>query len=231
MVTLVALSLLAGAPNPVRAHLFHNVFEVRDNQLTRDYLVVIRLVDFPYEKFVIAAEVYQGQERVRLKPGGVRSWLRRPLEPGMVFKADYQLHRWTGSLAAECRRLDRTYGTSLDPRIEAAIEKRNAEAVKSAFREMFFYLTRELLDGIGAHLGEPEAAGELYEFASRYFTVAHEAFLNVHDRQSALILRASLDAMERALGDRSRGLPPAPEFFDQQRERFVRTLAQSLHVP
>lgn len=231
LMALAFAALLANRPGAAGAHLFHSVFEPRDNQLTRDYLVVVRLIDFPQEKFPLAEEVYRGQERVRLKPGGVRSWLHRPSEPGMVFKADYQLHRWAGSLEAECRRLDRAYGTSLHSRIEAALHGRNAEAVKAAFRQMFVYLIRELLNGIDAHLGEPAAAQELYEFASRYFTVAHEAFLNVQDRQSALIVRASLDAAERALGDAARGLPPAPEFFEQQRARVVKTLEQSFHAP
>src|SRR3970040_1059932 len=88
---------------PAEGHLFHQIFEVRDNQLTKDYLVVVRLVDYPYEKFDLAEDVYRGEQRVRLKPGGFRTWLRRSMEPGMVFKADYQIHRWTGRLEGECR--------------------------------------------------------------------------------------------------------------------------------
>ena len=108
---IVVVLLLAVLLAPAEGHLFHQIFEVRDNQLTKDYLVVVRLVDYPYEKFDLADDVYRGEQRVRLKPGGFRTWLRRSMEPGMVFKAEYQIHRWTESLEGECQRLDRAYGT------------------------------------------------------------------------------------------------------------------------
>ena len=215
-------------PAAAEAHLFHQVFEPRDNQLTRDYLILLRLIDYPYEKFELAAAVYRGEQRVRLKPGGVRSWLKRPIEPGMVFKAEYQLHRWAGSLEAECRRLDQAYGTGLHRRVEAGLGARDAPAVKTAFREMFFHLIREMFDAIEGRLGEAEAPPQLYEFLGRYFSVSHEAFLNINDRASAVMLRTLLDAVERALGDPQRGTPPAPEVFRQQRARFLRTLGEAL---
>src|SRR2546426_880386 len=107
----MALPFLVVFPAAAEAHLFHTVFEFRDNQLTKDSLLVLRLVEFPDENFAMAEAVYLGEQRLRLKPGGFRTWLRRPLEPGMVFKADYQMHRGSGSVATECRRLDHDYGT------------------------------------------------------------------------------------------------------------------------
>ncbi len=226
----MALPFLVVFPAVAEAHLFHTVFELRDNQLTKDSLLVLRLVEFPDENFAMAEAVYLGEQRLRLKPGGFRTWLRRPLEPGMVFKADYQMHRWSGSVEAECRRLDHDYGTMLHRRIEAGLSARNADAVRTAFREMFFHLIRELFDAIGAHLGEPEAPIQLYEFLARYFSVAHEAFLNINHRSSAVVLRAVLDAVGRTLGDAERGTPPAPEVFHQQRVRFLRTLGHALQI-
>lgn len=212
------------APWAADAHLFHKVFELPDTQLTKDYIVLIRLIDFPHEQFASAEKVYRGEQRVRLKPGGFRSWLRRPLEPGMVLKADYQLNRWSGSLEGEARRLDQTYGTAFHQRIEAGLRATNAAAVKVAFREMFFYLMQELFEAIWVHLGEPEAPWRLYDFLSRYFSVSQEAYLNLNHRASYMVLRASLDAVERSLGDSYRGIPPAPEVFEQQRIRFLRLL-------
>jgi hypothetical protein len=223
-----AFPLLFLLPAAAEAHLFHAVFEPRDNQLTKDYRLVVRLVEFPDENFGLAEAVYRGQQRLRLKPGGFRTWLRRPLEPGMVFKADYQLRSWSGSLEAECRRLDRDAGTMLHRRVETALAARNADAVKAAFREMFVQLIRELLDAIEAHLGEPEAPAQLFDFLARYFSVAHEAYLNINDRSRAVVLRSTLEVVERTLGDAGRGMPPAPEVFHQQRARFLRTLGQAL---
>lgn len=231
LVLATAVVLLAAVlPAPAEGHLFHQVFEVRDNQLTKDYLVVVRLVDFPYATFDLAEDVYRGEQRVRLKPGGFRTWLRRPLEPGMVFKAEYQVQRWTGSLEGECRRLDRAYGTTLHPRVATGLKARDADAVKVAFREMFFYLIREVFDAMEARLDQREAPAQLYEFLARYFSVSQEAFLNINHRASAVALRAILDAVERTLGDAERGMPPSPEAFAQQRARFLRTLGQVLGV-
>ena len=149
----------------------------------------------------------------------------------MVFKAEYQVHRWTGSLEGECQRLDRAYGTTLHRRIETGLEARDANAVKAAFREMFFHLIREVFDAMEARLDQREAPAQLYEFLARYFSVSQEAFLNINHRASAVVLRAVLDAVERTLSDAGRGTPPSPEAFAQQRARFLRTLGQVLRVP
>ncbi|MBI3327954.1 MAG: hypothetical protein HYZ81_14790 [Nitrospinae bacterium] len=130
LVVCAALSLVLFPLAVAEAHLFHKVFEVPDNQLTKDYWVLVQLIEFPNERFDLAAEVYRGEVRVRLKPGGFRKWLKRPIEPGMVYKADYQLKRWNGALADEIQRVDRTYGTALQQRIEEGLGTRNAEAVK-----------------------------------------------------------------------------------------------------
>jgi hypothetical protein len=218
--------LLVLIPGAVEGHLFHRVFELPDTQLTRDYALLVRLIDYPYERFEVAAQVYRGEQRVRLRPGGFRGWLKRPLEPGLVFKAEYQVNRWAGSLEREAQRLDRAYGTTLHRRIEAGLRARDAEAVKAAGREMFAYLIRELFEVLWAHLGEAEAPPRLYAFLGRYFSVGLEAFLNLNHRARYLVLRATLDAVERTLGAADRGVPPAPEAFQQQRARFLGTLGQ-----
>ena len=225
---LVVVSWLGVAPAAAQAHLFHEVYEVPDNQLTRDYLVLARLIDYPYEKFHLATRVYLGQERVRLKPGGFRGWLRRPSEPGMVFKAEWQLGRWSGSLAGECARIDAAHGTRLRARIEMELGAGRAEPVKAAFREVFFYLIEEIFQAIERPLDQPEATGPLATFLGRYYGVAHEAWMNVNHRERAVVLRAALDAVGRALGDPGRGVPPAPEALAQQRERVLRTLREAL---
>src|SRR2546429_9773570 len=109
----MALPFFVVFPAVAEAHLFHTVFEFRDNQLTKDYLLVLRLVEFPDENFAMAEAVYLGEQRLRLKPGGVRTWLRRPLEPGMGFKADYHMHRGGGSVEAQGRGPDHGYRTML----------------------------------------------------------------------------------------------------------------------
>lgn len=230
MIALALFLLLAVVPATADAHLFHDVYEVPDNQLTRDYLVLVKLIEYPYERFDVAARTYRGEERVRLKPGGFRGWLRRPVEPGLVFKADYQLARWSGTLAGECRRLDDAHGTRLGQRIETALAARQAEPVKAAFREAFVFLTAELFDALERHIDEPEATSTLYRFLDRYHGVAHEAWLNVHDPTRAVIVRSALDAVTRTLGDRARGVPPAPEAFAQQRTRVLRTLRQAFGI-
>jgi hypothetical protein len=213
------------------AHLFHKVFEVPDNQLTKDYWVLVQLVEVPNERFDLAAEVYRGGERVRLKPGGFRKWLKRPIEPGMVYKADYQLKRWDGTLAEEVQRVDQTYGTALHPKIKEGLGTRNADAVKQAFRQVFFYLISELSEAIWERLENSEAPLQLYQFFFRYFGVSLEAFLAINHRIDYLVLRTTIEAVGRSLGDPSRDLPPSPEMYQQHRSRFLRVLAQTLGIP
>lgn len=226
----LVLALLVMAPAVVDAHLFHNVYEPPDTQLTRDYLLLVKLIDYPYAKFEVALRTYRGEERVRLKPGGFRTWLRRPSEPGMVFKADGQLHRWSGTLAEESRRIDAASGTRFVERIERGLAARQAEPVKAAFRELFVHLLGEVFDALERHLDAPEAASALYEFLGRYYGVAHEAWLNVNDRERAVVVRAALEAVERTLGDRSRGVPSGDEAFAQQRRRVLRTLREAFGI-
>jgi hypothetical protein len=95
---------------------------------------------------------------------------------------------------------------------------------------MFFYLIRELFDGIAMRIGDREAPAQLYEFLSRYFSVSLESFLNIQHRATYLTLRATLDAVGRTLGDPETGAPPAPEVFQLHRARFLRTLGQVLQI-
>jgi len=213
------------------AHLFHKTFELPDTQLTKDYWLLVQLIEFPNERFELAVGVYQGALRVRLKPGGFRKWLTRPNEPGMVYKADYQLQRWSGTLAAEVQRLDRTYGTTLHQQITEGLGARQAEPVQQAFRQAFFYWLSELSEAIWGHLEHPETPARLYQFFFRYFSVGLEAFLTINHRVDYLLLRSTIEAIEPALGDSERAIPPSPEAYQQQRRRFLRVLAKALRIP
>ncbi len=221
MLTSAALGL---APSDARAHLFHAAYAPPENQLTRDTRLLRLMLDDPSERFDLAHQVWDGTTRVRLKPGGFRRWLVRPNEPGMVFKADYQLHRWSGSLKAEAGRIDREYGSDLTLRIETGLAERRRDAVKAALREMYVVLLRELLDALWLHLDQTEVAARLYPFVLRYYTVSLEGYLNTSHPTAATTARAALDAMARALGDPETGTPPSPEAFDQQRRRLLRVV-------
>ena len=221
MLTSAALGL---APSDARAHLFHAAYAPPENQLTRDTRLLQLMLDDPSERFDLAHQVWDGTTRVRLKPGGFRRWLVRPNEPGMVFKADYQLHRWSGSLKAEAGRIDREYGSDLTLRIETGLAERRRDAVKAALREMYVVLLRELLDALWLHLDQAEVAARLYPFVLRYYTVSLEGYLNTSHPTAATTARAALDAMARALGDPETGTPPSPEAFDQQRRRLLRVV-------
>jgi hypothetical protein len=225
-VVLVLLSYVVA-----EAHLFHKVFELPDTQLTKDYWVLVQLIEFPNERFDLAAAVYHGDIRVRVKPGGFRKWLTRPMEPGLVFKADYQIERWSGTLAAEVQRLDQTYGTALQQQIMAGLGTRQAELVKQAFRQVFFYLLSELSAAMWEHLEHSEAPLRLYQFFFRYFSVSLEAFLALNHRVDYLVLRTTLEGLEVALGEPEKGLPPSPEMYQQHRHRFLRLLAKALGIP
>jgi uncharacterized protein YodC (DUF2158 family) len=80
----LALGLTVLATPAAEAHLFHKMYEPPETQMTRDTRLLQLLLDDPDERFELARRVWEGAERVRLKPGGFRRWLVRPNEPGMV---------------------------------------------------------------------------------------------------------------------------------------------------
>jgi hypothetical protein len=223
--------LMALAPLDAAAHLFHKVYEPPENQMTRDTRLLQLLLDDPSERFELARQVWEGIERVRVKPGGFRKWLVRPNEPGMVFKGDYQVHRWSGSLQEEAARIDKQYGTRLVSRVESGLAARDRGSVKAALRAMYVVLLRELLDALWAHLADAEVTTRLYPFALRYYAVNLEGFLNVRQPVAAATARAALDAMAQTLADPETGAPPAPEAFDRQRMRFLRVLVEGVRQP
>ncbi len=227
----LAAVMLGLAPNDAAAHLFHKVYELPETQLTRDARVLQLLLDDPTERFELARSVYAGHTRVRLKPGGSRTWLKRPAEPGMVFKAGYQLNRWSGSLKAEAVRIDRERATRLDPRIEAGLASHDREAVNAVLREMFVVLLEELLDSLSQRLDQPETAVRLYPYVSRYYSVNLEGYMNIRHPSAATTARAALDAMARALPDPATGALSSPEAFDMQRRRFMRVLSEAVASP
>jgi len=149
----------------------------------------------------------------------------------MVFKADYQLHRWSASLKAEAGRIDGQYGTALVARIENGLAARHRDAVKTALLEMYVVLLRELLEALWQHLDRPEATAALYPFVLRYYSVNLEGHLNTSRPLAATTARAALDAMARAFGDPETGAPPAPEGFDRQRRRLLRVLGEVVARP
>jgi hypothetical protein len=223
-----ALALAAWAPPEASAHLFHKMYEPPETQMTRDTRLIQLLLDDPRERFELARRVWEGTERVRLKPGGFRRWLVRPNEPGMVFKADYQLQRWPGNLKEEAARIDRDHGTELQARIETALGARDRDSVKAGLRAMYAVLLGELLESLWQRLDDAETAARLFGFALRYYTVNLEGHLNIHHPAAAATARASLDAVGRALGDPETGAPPAPEVFDQQRRRLLRVIGEAV---
>ncbi|MBI1846375.1 MAG: hypothetical protein HY294_05265 [Candidatus Rokubacteria bacterium] len=223
-----ALVLAVWAPPEARAHLFHKMYEPPETQMTRDTRLLQLLLDDPSERFELARRVWEGAERVRIKPGGFRRWLVRPNEPGMVFKADYQLQRWPGSLKEEAARLDRDHGVGLEARIEAALDARDRDGVKAGLRAMYAVLLGELLESLWQHLDDPATTTRLFGFVLRYYTVNLEGHLNMRHPAAATTARASLDALGRALGDPDTGAPAAPEVFDQQRRRLLRVIGEAV---
>jgi hypothetical protein len=210
------------------AHLFHKMYEPPETQMTRDTRLLQLLLDDPSERYEVARRVWEGRERVRLKPGGFRRWLVRPNEPGMVFKADYQLERWSSSLKEEAARIDRTHGTTIEARVERAFDARDREGVKDGLRTMYAVLLGELLESLWRRLDDAETAARLYGFVLRYYTVNLEGYLNVRHPAAATTARAALDGLGRALGDPETSAPPAPESFDQQRRRLVRVVNEAV---
>jgi hypothetical protein len=226
----IAVALALGTSD-AGAHLFHKLFEPPQTQLTRDTRLLQLLLDDPTERFELARQVWAGTTRVRLKPGGFRRWLVRPNEPGMVFKADYQLNRWSGSLAEEAARIDRQHATTLKPRIDAALAGRDRDGVKRGLREMYVVLMGELLESLWQHLDDAETATRLYGYVLGYYAVNLEGYLNIHQPVAATTGRTALEAIGRAIGDAETGAPAAPEAFDQQRRRFMRVIAALAPLP
>jgi len=230
--TLVLLSMLTlAAPAAANAHLFHKMYEPPETQMTRDTRLLQLLLDDPSERFELAHRVWDGTERVRLKPGGFRKWLVRPNEPGMVFKADYQLERWSGSLKHEAARIDSEHGTKLEAEIEAAMAARNRDGVKAGLRSMYAIMLGELLDSLWQRLDDAETAARLYGFVLRYYTVNLEGYLNMRHPSAATTARAALDAMSRTLPDIETSAPAAPQQFDQQRRRLMRVVREAVPTP
>ena len=216
------------APGDSSAHLFHKKYAPPETQLTRDARVLQLLVGDPTDRFELARSVYEGDTRVRLRSGAYRAWLRRPSEPGLVFKAHYQLNRWSGSLKTEALRIDRERGTALAARIEAGLGGRDGQTVLAALRQMFLVLLGELLESLWQRLDRAEVAARLYPYVSSYYGVNLEGHMNARHPSAATTARAALDTMARALPDPETGAPASPEAFDRQRRRFVRVLSEAM---
>jgi hypothetical protein len=228
LATVAVSATLSLVPDVAHAHLFHRLWEPPETQLTRDTRVLQLLVDDPAERFELARQVYQGQTRVRLKPGGFRRWLVRPGEPGMVFKASYQLQRWSGSLQSEAERIDEERGSRLGVRLDAALSARDRDGVRAALREMYAVLIEEMLEALWNRLDQPDTAQRLYGLVLGYWSVNLEAHFNIRHPGAAAVARTALDAMSRAIGDPETGALAAPEVFDKQRRRFLRILHEAV---
>lgn len=214
--------------SPAEAHLFHKGWEPPQTQLTRDTQTLRRLLDDPEDRFALARAVWDGSTRVRHKPGGFRRWLVRPNEPGLVFKADYQLERWSGSLRGEAERIDRARGTSLARRMEAALTGRDRDGAEAVLREMYVVLLEELLESLWQRIDDPVAAEPLYGYVLGYYAVNLEAYLNIRHPVAATTARSALDAISRTLADGETRAPAAPEAFTRQRARFLRVLRETV---
>jgi hypothetical protein len=223
-------SLLLLGPGEASAHLFHRSWAPPETQLTRDTRTLQLLLDDPAGRFDLARRVYEGELRGR--PGaGARRWLVRSTEPGRVFKADYQLNRWSGSLKSEAERLDREHGTRLAGPLAAALATGNREGARAALREMYAVLLEEMLDALWERLDEFEPAERLYQFVLAYWSVNLESYFNIRHPVAGAVARTALDAISRALGEPETGAPAAPEAFDKQRRRFLRILREAIPGP
>ena len=223
----VAVSALTAA-SPATAHLFHKGWEPPETQLTRDTRTLRLLLADPEDRFGLAQAVWEGTTRVRYKPGGFRRWLVRPNEPGMVFKADYQLERWSGNLRSEAARIDLARATALAPRMETALAWRDRDGAEAVLREMYVVLLDELLETLWQRLDEPITAEPLYGYVLGYYSVNLEAYLNIRHPLAATTARSALDAIGRSLADRETGAPGSPEAFARQRTRFLRVLREAV---
>jgi hypothetical protein len=222
--SLAGLLLVCGF-EPAWAHLFHQSWAPPETQLTRDTRTLQLLLDDPAGRFDLARRVWTGEIRVRVKPG-VRRWLVRPAEPGLVFKADYQLNRWSGSLKGEAERLDREHGTRLAALLEGALATEDRDGVRAGLRQMYAVLLEELLAAVWDRLDDSETAQRLHQLVLAYWGVNLEAHLNIYHPAAAAVAQTALDAMSRALGEPESGAPAAPEAFDRQRRRFLRLLRE-----
>lgn len=227
----LGIATLVVAPGSGSAHLFHKVYEPPENQLTKDARLLHLLIDDPTDRFELARQVYEGETRIRIKPGGFRKWLKRSNEPGMVFKANYQLNRWPGSLKEEAERIDQERGTDLAGRLAAGLRERKRDAVAAAMREIFVVLIDDLLESLWERLDDEETAVRLYPYVLSYYSVNLEGYLNIRAPNAATTARTALDAMSRALGDPETGAPPAPESFDKHRQRLLRVLREAVAQP
>ena len=224
----IAVGLLYFVPGQARAHLFHKFYEPPENQLTLDYRVVHVLLEQPDVRFEVVRSVYNGETRLRLKPGGFRRWLKRPAEPGLVWKADYQLKRWSGSLKGEVERIDQARETGLAARIDDGFARRDREAVLAAFREVFVVLLEELLGSVGRQLGDAEMMARLYPYVIGYYAVCLQAYLTIHHPSAARATHSALDGMGRAFGDPKAGMPPSPAAFQRHQRRFLRAIKEAV---
>jgi hypothetical protein len=224
----VAALTVVHAASPAGAHLFHKGWEPPANQLTRDTRTVQILLDDPGDGFALARAVWEGSVRVRYKPGGFRRLLVRPNEPGLVFKADYQLERWSGSLRGEAERIDEARSTALERRFGVALDGRDRDGARAVLREMYVVLLEELLESLRQRLDDPVAAEPLYGFVLGYYAVNLEGYLNIRHPVAATTARAALDAIGRTLADGETGAPAAPEVFARQRARFLRILGETV---
>jgi hypothetical protein len=227
---IAVITTVAGlvATAPAEAHLFHKGWEPPETQLTRDTRTLRILLVDPEDRFALARAVWEGTTRVRYKPGGFRRWLVRPNEPGMVFKADYQLERWSGSLRGEALRIDAARGSRLAPRMDEALTARDRDSAEAVLREMYVVLLDELLESLWQRIDDPNAAEPLYGYVLGYYAVNLEAHLNIRHPVAATTARSALDAISRALADGETGAPASPEAFARQRARFLRVLAETV---
>jgi hypothetical protein len=146
----------------------------------------------------------------------------------MVFKADYQLERWSGSLRGEALRIDEARSTTLAPRMDAALTARDRDGAEAVLREMYVVLLDELLESLWQRLDNLDAAEPLYGYVLGYYAVNLEAHLNIRHPVAATTARSALDAISRSLADGETGAPASPEAFARQRARFLRVLAETV---
>lgn len=218
---LVALFAFIALGTPdAAAHLFHfqNV-SLKETQVSADYQLLVRLIDLGANRFDLAREVYQGRLRERI---------RRPSEPGLVVKAEYQKAIRAPSLEALAQRAEAKHGVALRERIEAALAARDVEGVKAAFRAFFLTQIADLLEAMEARLEDPTATRAGYAVLRYYFSTAFEFHMITRHRLRYFDARNALGDLEASLG--SETFPPDSGAFARYRERLLLVLADAVRM-
>ncbi|MBI4561549.1 MAG: hypothetical protein HY724_05845 [Candidatus Rokubacteria bacterium] len=210
------LALLAW-PGPGEPHLFHfaNV-RSQETQVARDFRLIKELTQWGRKDFDLAGKVYRGELRLRE---------RKPSEPGYLLKADYQVTVRVPPLKALVRSTGDRLGTSLDAVIEAALDRRDADRVETAFRKIFYVQIQELLAALERRLVDAQAAEMIFGVLADYLFTSYEVFLALNHPRVHGQVKDALEHLREALPRAGAAKSASPGEFGRWRHRLERLLA------